>query len=109
MSNETGEDLFHELPPTEQEEGFTTRQRFEMLFERYEREMRSQTGIAAALEKVLGWKEPGKEGGEERLHGLEEDLETFSKVQIALSQSSSEDVDMFRQISCFVGFKGDTQ
>jgi hypothetical protein len=106
VSQETGEDLFQELPLETEQEGFTMRQRFELLFERYEQEMRGRTGLSVALEKGLGWKEPGKKGVGPGLQGLEEDLETLSKGQIALSQSSSEDVDTSRQISCFVGFKG---
>lgn len=106
---ETGKDLFHEIPPTEEEEGLTTRQRFELLFERYEQEMRSHTGLSTAIEKLLGWKKPGPNGERgDVLRDLEEDLKTLSKSEVALSQSSSHDVDMSRQISCFVGFKGGT-
>ena len=109
FSQETGEDLFYGLPLTQEQEGFDMRQRFELLFERYEREMRSRTGLSVAIEKGLGWREPGKQRlGAGSLRDLQDDLETFSKAQIAFSQSTSADVDMSQQISCFVGFKGDT-
>jgi hypothetical protein len=106
MSQEKSEDLFQKLPLMPEQEGFTMRQRFELLFQLYEREMRGRTGLSTALEKGLGWKEPGKRGFGAGLQRLEEDLDTLSKGQILLSQSSSEDVDISRQTRCFVGFKG---
>lgn len=52
---ETGEDLLRSLPWSKEERELRPRQLFELLFLRYEREMRKCISISTALRKRLGW------------------------------------------------------
>jgi hypothetical protein len=95
---------------TGEELKLTPRQQFELLFERYEQEMRGRVALPSAIKEGLGWKEPltnvsGRTG--RTLDLLEGDLNKLDHGRLAFSQSTSEDADISRQMSCFIGFKGD--
>ncbi|PVG01983.1 S-adenosyl-L-methionine-dependent methyltransferase [Serendipita vermifera] len=93
-----------------EEAKLTPRQQFELLFERYEQEMRGRVALPVAIKEGLGWREPlsnisGRTG--RTLDILEGDLNKLDRGRLAFSQSTSEDADISRQMSCFIGFKGD--
>lgn len=90
------------------ESEMTPRQRFELLFERYEKEMRSHTAFSMAAWKGMGWEEPGNEISKSRpSSGFGMDLEQLTKERIALSQSAFDDLDPNLQVRYFIGFKGE--
>jgi hypothetical protein len=95
-------EIIDSLPWTKDEKKLTPRQRFELLFERYEQEMRDRSALPIAMRGV-GWSEPGIEPGSSDEHG-EFDSLNLDKQRIRLSQSSTEDVEP--SLLCFVGFKG---
>jgi hypothetical protein len=102
-------DLLESTVWTRQELEMAPRQRFDLLFERYEKEMRSHTAFSMAAWKGMGWEEPGNEISKSRpssgLFGM--DLEQMTKERIALSQSAFDDLDPNLQVRYFTGFKGE--
>jgi hypothetical protein len=101
-NRELGVEIIDSLPWTNDEAKLTPRQRFELLFERYEQEMRDRSALPIAMRGV-GWSEPGTEPGSLDEHGEFDSLD-LDRQRIRLSQSSTEDVEP--SLLCFVGFKG---
>lgn len=103
-NRELGVQIIDSLPRVEGEEELSPRQRFELLFERYEQEMRDRSALPIAMRTGVGWSEPGIEPeGSLDEHGGFNSL-NLDKRRIRLSQSSTEDVEP--SLLCFVGFKG---
>jgi hypothetical protein len=104
-NRELGVQIIDSLPWTKEEAKLTPRQRFELLFERYEQEMRDRSALPIAMRTGVGWNEPWTEPeGSLDEHGAVDSLQNLDKQQIRLSQSSTEDVEP--SLLCFVGFKG---
>lgn len=97
---ETGEDLLRSLPWSKEERELRPRQLFELLFLRYEREMRKCISISTALRKRLGW----SAGKHEHEYGVFD--ENFDWLDRESRYFAGED-ESTRHMSCFLAQKGD--
>ena len=100
---EKKEDVLGTLPWSSEERLLRPRQLFELLFLRYEREMRKCISISSALRKRLGWSAGKYEHDYGASSVLDEDCDWFDKE----SRYFAGEDESTRHMSCFLAQKGD--